>query len=148
MACDGFVGRNGLAKKREGDMRTPTGTFRITGAFGIKKNPGALLPYTRVNKYLYWCGDKRWYNRLVDVRKQKHACNGEHLIDYKVFYDYALTIDFNTNPVRYKAGSGIFVHCAKPGHDYSAGCVSMERKHMLEVMRTVGPGSRICIYEK
>lgn len=148
MACSGFVGKKGIAKKCEGDMRTPTGTFRFTGAFGIERDPGALLPYTHLNRYLYWCGDRRWYNRLVDVRKQRHACNGEHLIDYRTFYDYALTIDFNTDPVRYKAGSGIFVHCAKPGHGYTAGCVSMGRKHLLKVMRTVGRGSRICIYER
>lgn len=37
--CIGYVGKNGIGKKREGDKKTPTGTYGFTKAFGIKKNP-------------------------------------------------------------------------------------------------------------
>ena len=43
LACPGYVGRNGIGKAREGDVRTPTGTFRIGEAFGILDDPGTEL---------------------------------------------------------------------------------------------------------
>ena len=67
----------------------------FTKAFGIKDNPGAKLPYTKLNPYLYWCGDKQWYNTLVDVRETPHECSGEHLISYVPHYNYVLAIDYN-----------------------------------------------------
>ena len=47
---NGYVGRNGINKKKEGDMKTPTGTFKLTTAFGIKDNPGTKIKYIKVNK--------------------------------------------------------------------------------------------------
>ena len=81
-SCQGYVGGNGIDKVKEGDRKTPTGVFGFTKAFGIKDNPGAKLPYTKLNPYLYWCGDEQWYNTLVDVREIHHECSGEHLISY------------------------------------------------------------------
>lgn len=80
---------------KEGDRKTPTGVFGFTKAFGIKDNPGAKLPYTKLNPYLYWCGDEQWYNTLVDVREIHHECSGEHLISYVPHYNYVLAIDYN-----------------------------------------------------
>ncbi|SCG89977.1 Uncharacterized protein conserved in bacteria [uncultured Clostridium sp.] len=80
---------------KEGDRKTPAGVFGFTKAFGIKDNPGAKLPYTKLNPYLYWCGDKQWYNTLVDVRETPHECSGEHLISYVPHYNYVLAIDYN-----------------------------------------------------
>ncbi len=66
----GYVGSKGIGKTKEGDKKTPSGTYNLTMAFGIKDDPGANLPYTKVTKYHYWCGTSgsQYYHQLVDSR--------------------------------------------------------------------------------
>lgn len=144
LKCRGYVGKKGIYKKKEGDMKTPSGTYGFTGAFGIKKNPGSKMTYTKVNKYLYWCGDKKYYNQLVDVREKKHRCRGEHLIDYKPHYHYGLFLNYNPK-YKYKKGSAIFMHC-KGKKSYTAGCIAVSKANMKKIIRKAEPGAKICIY--
>jgi L,D-peptidoglycan transpeptidase YkuD (ErfK/YbiS/YcfS/YnhG family) len=146
LTCDGEVGKNGIDKVKEGDKRTPTGTFRLTSGFGIQANPGTSMPYVRVNQYLYWCGDSYMYNRLVDIRKHPHKCAGEHLIDYTQCYAYGMFLDYNSTNTPGK-GSAIFLHC-KGNSGYTAGCVAVSQQNMIEILRQVTDGARICIYHK
>ncbi|CDC34519.1 ykud domain-containing protein [Anaerostipes sp. CAG:276] len=104
------------------------------------------MNYTRVNKYLYWCGDKKYYNRLIDVRKKKHRCRGEHLIDYKPHYYYGMFLNYNPKH-KYKKGSAIFLHC-KGKKPYTAGCIAVSRKNMKKIIKNAESGARICIYRK
>ena len=47
----GIVGRNGITdQKTEGDGSTPSGTYGFTMAFGLRENPGSVLPYHKINK--------------------------------------------------------------------------------------------------
>lgn len=144
LACDGYVGANGIGKQIEGDRKTPTGTFNLTSAFGIKKNPGAKMSYVRVNKYLYWCGDAQYYNRLVDVREKPHVCSGEHLIDYVPHYYYGMFLDYNKDCV-YKKGSAIFLHCTG-SNPYTGGCIAVSQDNMIKIIQNAEPGAKICIY--
>lgn len=96
-ACAGYVGKNGINKKREGDKKTPTGTYGFTKAFGIKSNPGSKIKYIKLNSYLYWSADRKYYNQMIDIRKVKASRAGEHLIRYRPHYNYALAIDYNKN---------------------------------------------------
>lgn len=144
LKCDGYVGKNGINKVKAGDKKTPTGTFGITGAFGIKSKPVTSLDYTKVNKYLYWCGDKKYYNQLIDIRKQPHTCHGEHLIDYTGSYNYGLFLDFNSSNT-YGKGSAIFMHCTK-NYSHTAGCISVSESNMLKILKMIDDGAKICIY--
>lgn len=144
LKCKGYVGEKGINKVREGDRKTPTGTFGILGAFGIKAKPTTSLKYTKANRYLYWCGDKKYYNRLIDVRKQPHKCHGEHLIDYKRVYDYGLFLDYNPKKT-YKKGSAIFMHCSG-SYGYTGGCVAVSKSNMLKILKTLESGAKVCIY--
>lgn len=147
LSCGAYTGKKGIDKKKEGDKKTPTGTFWITSAFGIKKNPGTKLPYTRVNKYLYWSEEKDTYNRLVDVRKlRKKKIKGEHLIDYKPAYNYAMVIGYNKKCI-YGKGSAIFLH-TKSGNSYTAGCIAVSENNMKRLLKNVTKKTRICIYKK
>ena len=143
-SCQGYVGGNGIDKVKEGDRKTPTGVFGFTKAFGIKDNPGAKLPYTKLNPYLYWCGDKQWYNTLVDVRETPHECSGEHLISYVPHYNYVLAIDYNPECI-FGKGSAIFLHCTG-SNPYTGGCVAVSESNMIRIMQTVDKGAKICIY--
>lgn len=145
LECAGWVGKNGINKVKAGDKRTPTGTFSVTSAFGIKSKPETSLPYVKVNKYMYWCGDRKYYNQLIDIRKQKHTCKGEHLIKYTGYYDYGLFLDFNSKNV-YPKGSAIFFHCKKV-NNYTAGCIAVEKKNMLKILKEIKVGTKICIYD-
>lgn len=147
LSCGAYTGKKGINKKKEGDKKTPTGTFWITAAFGIKKNPGTLLPYTKVNKYLYWSEEKSTYNQLLDVRTLKRKkIKGEHLIDYKPAYNYAMVIGYNRECV-YGKGSAIFLH-AKSGKPYTSGCVAVSQTNMKRILMNATVKTRICIYDK
>lgn len=142
--CASYVGKNGINKKREGDSKTPTGIYGFTKAFGIKKNPKSKIKYTKLNKYYYWSGDKKYYNQMIDIRKVKASRSGEHLIEYNPEYNYALALDYNKKCV-YKKGSAIFLHCTGK-KKYTAGCIAVKEKYMKKIMQTVDKNAKICIY--
>ena len=149
MTTPGFIGKNGLGKTREGDAKTPVGTFRFDAAFGIAPDPGCKLPYTQVDENIYWSGDGRpgmMYNRMVDVRNLPglDTESSEHLISYDPHYTYALNISYNADCVIGK-GSAIFLHCFGPNKPYPGGCVAIPMHMMRVVMQTVRPGCVVVI---
>lgn len=148
LSCTAYLGKNGLGKQKEGDVKTPIGDYGVTTAFGIEEDPGSKIPYTKVTDTLYCCGDKEYYNQIVDVSKIDHECTdaSEHLISYKPQYNYALFIDYNKE-CEYKKGSGIFLHCVGY-NEFTAGCVSIDERNMVKILQTVDSSARICIYPK
>ncbi len=145
-SCGAITGQNGINKKREGDRKTPTGTFDITMGFGIKNNPGTKIKYKKLNRYLYWSGERATYNQLVDSRKLGHAPYGEHLISYNPHYNYALAIGYNPKNI-YKKGSAIFLH-VRGSSSYTAGCVGVSQKDMIKILKSTTKKTKICIYKK
>ena len=148
LACNAFLGKNGIDKVREGDKRTPTGDYGFLMAFGVKENPGALIPYTKLTNTMYLCGDRDYYNQFVDISKIRHSCGGnsEHLIRYVPQYNYSLFIDYNKEGV-YGKGSAIFLHCCG-NYPYTLGCVGISEENMIKILRSVNKTARICIYPK
>lgn len=149
-ACAAYVGENGLDKAVAGDKRTPTGTYNLTTPFGIKDDPGANMPYTKVTKYHYWCGDSSspYYNQLVDERTvdRKHTSSDEYLIEYKGVYNYCLFIDYNAAGEPGK-GSCIFLHCTGSKKS-TGGCVAIPEQAMKQVIQWAKPGVKIVIRKK
>jgi len=146
LRCKAYLGKNGLDKMREGDVRTPTGDYGFIMAFGAKDDPGSLIPYTKLTDSMYLCGDRDYYNQFIDSSKIDHRCsnNSEHLIQYIPQYNYALFIDYNKEGV-YGKGSAIFLHCFG-NYPYTLGCVSVAEENMKKILRTADTNSRICIY--
>ena len=149
MTTPGFIGRNGLGKTREGDEKTPVGTFKFDYAFGIKPDPGCAFPYVQVNEHHYWSGDWNFkYNQLVDVReapKNFDGKNSERLVDYNPHYNYALNISYNADCTPGK-GSALFMHCFGPAKPWTGGCVSLPEDKMLFVMQHVKPDC-VCVID-
>ena len=145
--CEAYVGRNGIGKTKEGDKKTPVGTFNLTTPFGIKADPGANGTYTQVTKYHYWCGTSGsdLYNQLVDMRitDRKYTSNDEYLINYKGEYNYCMFIDYNASGEAGK-GSCIFLHCTGK-KDYTAGCIAVPEKVMKRIIQWAKPGVKIVI---
>ena len=144
---EAFLGRNGVTiYKKEGDLKTPIGTFNLGIVFGMHDIQKELkIPYIQINKDLYWVDDvnSRYYNQLVDIQKiSKDWKSAEHLSDYPRQYEYAMEI--KTNPENIPGnGSAIFLHCSvqKP----TAGCVAIEKEKMLEILKNIKENALISI---
>ena len=146
LGCKAVIGQNGLNKTKEGDRKTPTGTFTITHAFGVLKDPGSKMDYIKLKDHHYWCGDRDWYNQMIDIRKHPHSCRGEHLITYTKQYAYSMALDYNKKCV-YGKGSAIFLHCFGY-YDYTLGCIAVSQDNMKTILKTCGDNTKICIYPK
>lgn len=149
-SCDAVVGKNGPGKQSEGDTKTPLGTWTIGEAYGIKEDPGSLLPYTQVTDDMYWCAtgsNGRKYNTLLykSDDPDNDYSEDEHLIEYEVPYAYFLDLGYNAPGAPY-AGNAIFLHCwIDPDHP-TGGCVAVSEESMVKILQTVTPGTSVTIY--
>jgi L,D-peptidoglycan transpeptidase YkuD (ErfK/YbiS/YcfS/YnhG family) len=133
------IGRNGFAPpglKREGDGRTPSGTFRFGFFFGVQPDPGVRFAYRQSQPYDYWDDDPAspLYNEWVDQRRASPGLNPEPM-DVSG-YEYGAVIAYNTarTPGR---GSAIFLH-VNIGIA-TAGCVTLPSGELLRVLRWLDP---------
>ena len=143
MTTPGYIGKMGLGKTKEGDGKTPVGTFVFNAAFGIAEDPGCAIPYRQVTEDDYWSGDVRdgyAYNRMVSIKDYPGLSkdDSEHIVDYDVHYQYCLNISYNEACVP-GAGSAIFLHCLGPYKPYTGGCVAIPRDQMIKVLQLVDP---------
>ncbi|MEU9870431.1 L,D-transpeptidase family protein [Actinomadura sp. NPDC048021] len=147
LTAPGHVGRNGYAEpgaKREGDGRSPTGSYSLTQAFG-EGDPGTRLPYRTLRE-----GGDCWGSTIGDRRYNRYyrgTCLPADENLSKIMQDgpyrQAVVINYNRppdSPVVQGNGSAIFMHV---GAGRTAGCVSMERSVLEAVMRTLRPHDRI-----
>lgn len=146
LKCKAYLGRNGIDKQREGDGKTPTGDFAALVAFGIKEDPGSQITYKKVTSTMYLCGDKEYYNQLLDISQVNHKCTSasEHLIKYVPQYNYGIFLDYNKDGV-YGKGSAIFLHC-NGSYPYTLGCISVKEEHMVYILKNADKSTRFCIY--
>ena len=142
---DALIGRDGMGKQFEGDMKTPVGDFSITLLFGIKPDPGVKTDYLQVTENHYvCCDDCKFYNQIIDAKVENHQCKGEHLITYAPHYNYSMAIDYNKENI-YGKGTGIFIHCNgyKP---YTWGCIAIPENDMLTLIKEVDKDTKVCIF--
>ena len=151
MTSPGFIGKNGLGKTKEGDAKTPVGTFHVNRAFGIADDPGCAIPYVKADKDTYWSGDPRdgyHYNELVNIRDlpglDLESGDSEHIIDYPYHYQYCLNISYNEEGTP-GLGSAIFLHCLAPAKPFTGGCVSIPEDRMRFVMQKVDENTAVVI---
>ena len=141
MTSPGFIGKAGLGKTKEGDAKTPVGTFKFNAAFGIADDPGCKIPYTKVDDDTYWSGDTKdgmHYNEMVSIKDYPDLDteNSEHLIEYTRQYQYCLNISYN-DKCDPEAGSAIFLHCFGPYKPFTGGCIALPENQMRFVMQHV-----------
>jgi L,D-peptidoglycan transpeptidase YkuD (ErfK/YbiS/YcfS/YnhG family) len=134
------VGYNGIArpgKKREGDGRTPSGTYGFTFYFGVRPDEGFSFPFRHAYSYDFWDDDpaSARYNEWVNARKHNPGANPEPMHQVPA-YDYAAVIAYNTRRVP-GLGSAIFLHVGTDSA--TAGCVSLPRAELLKVLHWLRP---------
>ncbi len=128
----GYAGFAPPGEKREGDGRTPSGTFAFDFLFGVEPDPGVSLPYRRVTgPSIVWddVPSSPTYNQWVDGGR------GEPMHVSPV-YDYGAVIAYNRARTP-GLGSAIFLHVSTGGP--TAGCVSLPVERLLAVLRWLDP---------
>ncbi|WP_326720743.1 L,D-transpeptidase family protein [Streptomyces sp. NBC_00243] len=111
-----------------GDLRSPIGVFALTDAGGLLADPGTRLPY----------------NHSQGFTIGGRGFEGEPL---EGSFDYVVAINYNrragtspldwTRPLGADKGGGIWLHVDHGGPTH--GCVSLEKDHMKELLRTLDP---------
>lgn len=148
--CPAVIGKNGPGKHAEGDTKTPLGTWVVGEAYGIKENPGALLPYTVVTEDMYWCATGnhgKKYNQLIYKSQEPNAdySEDEHLIDYPGVYDYFIDLGYNKGCAPY-VGNAIFLHVWRNPNHPTGGCVAVSEESMIKILKLIPIGTVVTIY--
>ncbi len=146
MSVPARFGSNGLTDgltRHAGTRTTPTGIWRMPAyVFGTHAAPpsGSRMRYRHITRRSWWSSeDNATYNTWVETSRRVY---GEHLIDFPVVYEFAVSSGFNALPNQcvHGRGSGIFLHVRGTG--YTAGCVSVARADMIRVLRWLDPAKR------
>tara|TARA_B110000037_G_C16935180_1_gene430309 strand:+ start:263 stop:757 length:495 start_codon:yes stop_codon:yes gene_type:complete len=142
------VGINGTSKKKkEGDKKTPRGTFNIENLYFRRdrlKKPKTSLNCLEIKKNMGWCDDIyniKKYNRLIKTsNKIKHEKLKRK--DYK--YDLIIPIKYNFNKPIAGLGSCIFIHLTK-NYKPTAGCIALSMKDFLIMLKLINNKTKIKI---
>ena len=143
------IGKNGLTKnKKEGDKKTPKGTFGIESLYYRKdrlKKPMTFLKCVEIKKNMGWCDDidfPKKYNKLIKTEKKiKHEILKRK--DHK--YDLLIPIKYNFKKPISGLGSCIFIHLTK---DYkpTAGCIALKKRDFLIMLKLINKNTKIKIF--
>jgi L,D-peptidoglycan transpeptidase YkuD (ErfK/YbiS/YcfS/YnhG family) len=141
-AVAAWLGSDGMtARPSEQISAVPMGSYSLTQAFGRDADPGTALPYVQTTPADWWISETGpLYNTLQRCAAECPFTLGapnEHLYYETPFYDFAVVIDYNRDPVRQGAGSAFFLHVAVGAP--TAGCVSIEQSHLVRIMRWLDP---------
>ena len=142
------VGKRGIGKKKkEGDLITPKGSFKIKNILYRKdriKNIQTKLKTIPIKKNMAWCDDpsSKKYNKLVILPfKFSH----EKLYRKENVYDIILVLNYNTNPIKKNKGSAIFIHVAKKNYKKTEGCIALKKNHILRLIKTINSKTKVVI---
>ena len=142
------VGKIGIKiKKKEGDLITPKGLFKIKRVLYRKDRIGRLntkLKKTPIKKNMGWCDDpsSKFYNKLINF---PFKFNAEKLYKRENIYDIILVLDFNMNPIRKNKGSAIFIHIAKKKFTPTKGCVAISKNVLKKILSKINKDCKVRI---
>ena len=141
------IGKKGISyKKKEGDLITPKGQFKIKYILYRKDRVkiSTKLKKKVIKKNMGWCNDpkSKQYNKLV---KLPFIFSHEKLYKNENIYDIILVLNYNMNPIKKNKGSAIFIHVAKNNFAKTAGCVAIKKKNLIKLIKEINPNSKIKI---
>ena len=141
------IGKNGLTKfKKEGDFKTPKGTFKIEHLYYRKdriKKPLTKLKCIEIKKDMGWCNDvkNKKYNKLIKINDN---WSHEKLIRRDKKYDLLIPIKYNFDNSIPGKGSCIFLHLTK-NYKPTAGCIALKKKDFEILLKLVDKKTKIKI---
>ena len=134
------VGKRGIGiKRREGDLITPKGKYKIKCIYYRKDrvtNFKSKLPKFPILKDMGWCDDpaSKKYNKLVKFPYQFRA---EKFYRKDNVYDIVLVLNYNLNPIIKNKGSAIFIHIAKKDYKNTAGCIAISKRYLKKIVKII-----------
>ena len=134
------VGKRGInIKKKEGDLITPKGKYKVIYIFFRKdriSNFKTNIPKLSINKNMGWCNDpkSKKYNKLI---KFPYKYSAEKLYRADNIYDLILVLNYNNKPVIKNKGSAIFIHVAKKNYKSTEGCVAVSKKDLKKIAKKI-----------
>ena len=142
----GKAGAIAAADKREGDNRSPIGTWTMREVWYrpdiYPEGPETGLPIRATRPEDGWCdapGDPN-YNRPVTL---PYPASAERMWRDDHVYDLVVILGHNDNPPVPGRGSAIFMHLARDGYPGTEGCVALERSDLEAVLAAAGPGDAV-----
>jgi len=146
------IGKRGIGnKKKEGDLITPKGQYKIKYILyrkdRIKKIQTKLKKF-QIKKNMGWCDDRnsKKYNKLV---KLPSNYGYEKLYKKENIYDIILVLNYNMNPILKGRGSAIFIHISKKNYKKTEGCVAIKKIDLLKILKELKINTKVKIgYQK
>ena len=132
------IGKRGIGyKKKEGDLITPKGRYRIKYILYRKdriKRIQTKIKKIIIKKNMGWCDDSnsKSYNKLI---KLPSTFSYEKLYRSDNVYDIILVLNFNMKPIIKHKGSAIFIHVSKSNYKKTEGCVALKKIHLLKILK-------------
>lgn len=142
------IGKRGInIKKKEGDLITPKGTFKIKKLLYRRDKIGAIntkLKKIVIKKNMGWCNDTKSkdYNKLISFPFRFTA---ERLYRKDNIYDLILVLNYNMNPIRKGKGSAIFIHIAKNNFGATEGCVALKKNNLKKIIKKLNKNIKVII---
>ena len=134
------IGKRGIGlKRKEGDLITPKGNYKIKYIMFRKdriRNIKSKVKKIEIKKNMGWCDDpqSKEYNKIV---KLPSVYSHEKLYKKENIYDLILVLNYNMNPVKKNRGSAIFIHIAKNNYSNTAGCIAIKKNHFLKILKDI-----------
>ncbi len=131
------IGKRGIGiKKKEGDLITPKGSFKIVQIFYRRDRIGDLItniPKKNIKKNMGWCDDPKSnkYNQLI---RYPFNFNSEKLHRADNIYDIILVLSYNLKPIIKNKGSAIFIHIANKRFSSTEGCVALKKEQLIKIV--------------
>jgi L,D-peptidoglycan transpeptidase YkuD (ErfK/YbiS/YcfS/YnhG family) len=157
LRCDGrdyacAIGKAGLVAaedKREGDGKTPCGTYPLRACF-YRPDKFAAPPQTGLlivplHPDMGWCDDPQHprYNQLVRL---PFSARHERLWrEEDDCYDVIIPLGYNDEPIHAGRGSAIFLHVAKPDYAGTEGCLALAKVDLLTLLPALNQDSYVII---
>ena len=142
------IGKRGIGyKKKEGDLITPKGKYKIKFILYRKdriKRIQSKIKKIEIKKNIGWCNDplSKNYNKII---KLPTSYSYEKLYKKKNIYDIILVLNYNMNPTIKNKGSAIFIHVAKRNYKKTEGCVAIDKKSLIKITKELKKNTQVKI---
>ena len=133
--------------KKEGDLATPKGTFKLGYLYYRKdrnKKIESNIKKIIIKKNMGWCDNvkSKNYNQLIYFPSKYHA---EKLFLNSRIYDLFINIKYNAKPVIKKKGSAIFLHLSDKKYKPTKGCIAILKKDFIKILPLINKNTKIVI---
>ena len=142
------LGKRGIGyKKKEGDLITPKGEYKIK--FILYRKDRIRKIQSKIKKIIItrnigWCDDPRSrnYNKIVKLPTDYKY---EKLYRKENIYDVIIVLDYNMNPIIKNKGSAIFIHITKKNYKKTEGCIAIRKGEIKKLVKALKKNTKIKI---